>query len=190
MANSYGHTHIQHVSGSEWAQYCPRCGSPLENRYIEDEQHIRKTCSGCGFIFYLNPKVVVGAIPRQDSKIWLIRRNIEPALGRWTYPGGYLDLGETVSEAAIRETYEETRLKIRLDNLLNIYSYADSGIVLIAYRSTVIGGAAQPTFESQEVRAFHLEEIPWDNLAFPSTRDALREYVQSEELSTHLSGQA
>ena len=177
MNNFSDHTHVQHVSGSDWAQHCPRCGSRLENRYIEAEQHIRKICSDCGYIFYLNPKVVVGTIPRQGSKIWLVRRNIEPALGSWTYPGGYVDLGETVAEAAIRETYEETKLEVKIDDLLNIYSYADSGIIVIAYRSTVVGGTAQATPESQEVRDFQLEEIPWDRLAFPSTRDALSEYV-------------
>jgi ADP-ribose pyrophosphatase YjhB (NUDIX family) len=181
MENFIKHMHVQHVSGSDWAQFCPRCGSPLENRYIEAEQHTRKACSGCGYIFYLNPKVVAGAIPRQGSKIWLIRRNIEPALGSWTYPGGYVDLGETVAEAAIRETFEETKLNIRLDGLLNIYSYAASGIILIAYLSTVVGGTAQTTPESQEVRDFTLEEIPWDSLAFPSTRDALSEYVRLEK---------
>ena len=176
MDNSQYHQNIQHTTGSDWARYCPRCGSPLENRYVEAEQHARKVCTRCGFIFYMNPKVVVGAIPQQGSKIWLIRRNIEPALGSWTYPGGYVDLDETVPEAAVRETFEETKLKVRLDGLLNIYSYANSGIVLVAYRSTVVGGTAQVTFESQEVRAFHLEEIPWDSLAFPSTHDALRDY--------------
>lgn len=184
MDNSTDHRDLQHVGGSDWAHFCPRCGGTLENRYIEAEQHIRKICIGCGFIFYMNPKVVVGAIPRQDSKIWLVRRNIEPALGSWTYPGGYVDLGETVPEAAIRETYEETRLRVRLDGLLNIYSYANSGIVLVAYRSTVVGGTAQATLESQEVRSFSLEEIPWDHLAFPSTHDALRDYIEYDKSAT------
>jgi ADP-ribose pyrophosphatase YjhB (NUDIX family) len=175
------HQDLQHRPDSEWVKYCPRCGNSLYDRYLESEQHLRKICSGCGFIFYLNPKVVAGAILRQDSKIWLIRRNINPAMGRWVFPGGYVDLGETVADAAIREAFEETQLNIRIDDLLNIYSYANAGIVLVVYRATVIGGIAGPTPESQEARAFHLEEIPWESLAFPSTRDALQEYVRQEQ---------
>lgn len=183
MPQSQEHSGLQHVSGSDWAKYCPRCGSALQDRYLETEQHVRKICSGCGFIFYLNPKVVAGAVPRQDSKIWLVRRNIDPALGSWTFPGGYVDLGETVPDAAIREAFEETRLKIRLDGLLNIYSYANVGIVLIVYRATVIGGEAAITPESQEIRDFRLEDIPWDGLAFSSTRAALRDYLQYEQMA-------
>jgi len=177
MPESHKHQELQHAADSHSAKYCPCCGSPLYDRYLESEQHVRKICSGCGYIFYLNPKVVAGAVPLQDSRIWLVRRNIDPARGSWTFPGGYVDLGETLPNAAIREAFEETRLKIRLDGLLNIYSYENVGIVLIVYRATVIGGIAEPTPESQEVRAFRLEDIPWESLAFPSTRDALQDYV-------------
>ena len=171
------HQSLQHPADSDWAKFCPRCGGALEERYIEIEQHTRKVCSGCGYIYYLNPKVVAGAVPRQDDRIWLVRRSIEPSSGSWTFPAGYVDLGESVPEAAIRETREETQLDIRLDRLLNVYSYANVGIVLVAYCATVIGGVASPTPESQEVRAFRIEDIPWASLAFSSTRDALTDYV-------------
>jgi ADP-ribose pyrophosphatase YjhB (NUDIX family) len=175
------HQKLQHPADSSWARFCPRCGSPLEERYIEAEQHLRKICSGCEFIFYLNPKVVAGAVPRQDGRIWLARRNIAPSHGSWTFPGGYVDLGERVSDAAIRETYEETRLNVRLDGLLNLYSYENVGIVLVVYRATVTGGVPSATPESLEVRSFRLDEIPWASLAFPSTRDALSDYVRYEK---------
>jgi len=181
MHNHRDHQWLQHPADSDWAKFCPRCGIALEERYLEAERHIRKICSGCGFIFYLNPKVVAGAVPRQDGRIWLVRRNIEPSWGRWTFPGGYVDLGECVQDAAIRETYEETCLKVRLDGLLNVYSYAKVGIVLVVYRATVSGGVAAATPESQEVKAFGLDEIPWECLAFPSTREALSEYLKGEQ---------
>ena len=184
-ANSQGgrtHTGLQHPADSNWAKFCPCCGCALEERYIAIEQHHRKVCSGCGYIFYLNPKVVAAAVPRQGSRIWLLRRNIEPSCGSWTFPGGYVDLGESVQDAAIRETHEETLLNVRLDGLLNVYSYPRSGIVVVVYRSTVIGGAAGTTAESQEVKAFEIEDIPWSGLAFPSTREALADYVKFENM--------
>lgn len=175
------HKDPPHPPDTGWAKFCPRCGCMLEDRYVEEEEHIRKVCVGCGFIFYLNPKVVAGSVPRQGNRIWLVRRNIEPSYDCWTFPGGYVDLGETVAEAAIREAYEETRLHIRLDGLLNVYSYASVGIVLVAYRATVVGGTPATTPESREVRAFRTDDIPWDKLAFPSTRDALTDYLKFEQ---------
>jgi 8-oxo-dGTP diphosphatase len=181
MQSGGTHDSLQHPVTSDWAKFCPRCGCVLEERYIEIEQHVRKVCSGCGFIFYLNPKVVAAAIPRQNDQIWLLRRNIDPAFGSWTFPGGYVDLGESVPDAAIRETREETRLDVRIDSLLNIYSYARVGIVVVVYRATVIGGAPGITPESLEVRTFCLDEIPWASLAFPSTREALTDYLEAEK---------
>ena len=171
------HSDRPHLSGESQLKFCPLCGAPLENRYLKEEGHTRKVCSGCGYIFYLNPKVVAGVVPREGDKIWLLRRNIAPGMDRWTFPGGYVDMGESVPQAAIREALEETCLNVRLDGLLNVYSYAHVGIVLVAYRGSVIGGKAALTPESREVRAFRLEDIPWDELAFTSTRDALRDYT-------------
>jgi len=170
------HPH-QHSVDSSWIRFCPRCGGPLADKFIENEGQVRKVCGDCAFIYYLNPKVVAAAIPREDEKIWLLRRNIEPGRGRWTFPGGYVDLGERVADAAVREAKEETQLEIRLDGILNVYSYAQVGVVLIVYSATVVGGQAGITEVSQEVRSFYPGEIPWEELAFPSTRDALRDYV-------------
>jgi len=167
-----------HLSDGSRVKFCPLCGAPLVERWLEEEQNARKVCSGCGYIFYLNPKIAAGVVPREGDKIWLLRRNIPPCAGQWTFPGGYVDLGESVPEAAVREALEETGLNVRIDGLLNVYSYANVGIVLVAYRGTVVGGKAALSRESLEVRAFSPEDVPWDELAFTSTRDALRDYLK------------
>jgi ADP-ribose pyrophosphatase YjhB (NUDIX family) len=170
-----------HLSAENQLKFCPLCGAPLMERYLDEEQRTRKVCSGCGYIFYLNPKVSAGVIPREGDKIWLLRRNIEPGDGRWTFPGGYVDLGESVPDAAVREAFEETGLNVRLDGLLNVYSYTNVGIVLVAYHGSVVGGKAALSPESREVLAFRPEDIPWDELAFTSTRDALRDYIDFDK---------
>jgi ADP-ribose pyrophosphatase YjhB (NUDIX family) len=161
-----------------WIRFCPRCGGSLEDRFLESESRNRHVCQACGFIYYLNPKVVACAIPQGNGGIYLLKRNIEPGLGLWTFPGGYVDLGEPVSDAAIRETIEETLLQVRIDSLLNVYSYSGAAVVLVVFLATVTGGQAAPTPESQEVRLFTLKEIPWKDLAFPSTHDALSDYCR------------
>jgi 8-oxo-dGTP diphosphatase len=181
MHQDQRHNLLQHPMNSDWAKFCPCCGRGLEQKLLAEDNQLRKVCPACGFIFYINPKIVAAAIPRQEDKIWLVRRSVDPSSGNWTFPGGYVDLGESVPQAAIRETYEETLLHVRLDGLLNVYSYANVGSVLVVYCATVTGGVAGETRESQEVRAFLLDEIPWDSLAFESTHDALMEYIRREK---------
>ena len=122
----------------------------------------------------------------RDGQILLIHKKRGLGAGKINAPGGRLENGETPLAAAIRETQEETLLNIRLDGLLNVYSYANVGIVLVVYRATVVGGVAGITPESQEVRAFCIEDIPWAALAFPSTREALTDYVSSDKKSKKL----
>ena len=178
MPADHHHHDRPHLSGESQLKFCPLCGASLVDRYLEEERHERKVCSGCGYIFYLNPKVVAGVVPRERDEIWLLRRNISPGAGLWTFPGGYVDLGESVPEAAVREAFEETCLNVRIDGLLNVYSYTHVGIVLVAYLGSVVGGKAALTSESQEISMFRPQDIPWDELAFTSTRDALRDYLR------------
>lgn len=144
---------------------------------VEEEGRVRWVCPSCRYIHYLNPKVVAGAIPQKDGKVVLLRRGIEPARGKWTFPAGYVELGESVSEAAIRETKEEVGLDIEIAALLNVYSYPDSGIVTVVYTAYVRGGQLEKGSEAEEVAAFSLHEIPWGELAFRSTEEALREWA-------------
>ncbi|SUE63460.1 NUDIX hydrolase [Roseomonas gilardii] len=143
----------------------------------EGDEHDRLTCADCGFIAYENPKIVVGAVVALDGdSVLLCRRAIEPRRGFWTIPAGYMELGETAAEGAAREAWEEARARIALEGILAVYSIARIGQVQILFRARLAepGFAAGP--ESLEVRRFGWTEIPWDELAFPSVRWALRSW--------------
>jgi len=158
--------------------YCPMCGGDLEPRSLRPHEPERLVCVRCGFIFYLDPKVAVGTIIRDErNHLLFLRRAIEPGYGRWVFPGGYVDRGEEVHVAALREAREEAGLEIRLDYLINVYSYPGRAPVIIVYAATAVGGSLTFDDESLEGRFFAPEEIPWDNLAFKSTHEALREYL-------------
>jgi 8-oxo-dGTP diphosphatase len=159
-------------------RFCPPCGGPLESRQLRLGDPSRLVCARCGFILYLDPKVAVGTvIATTDDRIVLLRRAIDPGYGLWVFPGGYVDRGESATVAAIREAREEAGLEIRLDGLINIYSYPGSPIIVV-YTASVISGELRIDHESLEARLFPVAEIPWDELAFRSTREALTDYVQ------------
>ncbi len=136
------------------------------------------TSAACGFVFYLDPKVAVGTIiGMPDGRIVLVRRAIEPGHGLWVFPGGYVDRGEDVRLAAVREAREEAGIDVRLDGLVGIYSYAGSTPVVIVYRATWLSGELTLDEENSEVRPFDAASLPWNELAFRSTREALRDYL-------------
>jgi 8-oxo-dGTP diphosphatase len=154
------------------ARFCPRCGKPAD---VDFPQRI--ACSHCGYVAYYNPKPVAGAIPVDDGgRVILLRRGFDPGRGRWTFPGGFVDLGETVEDAARRETEEELEIAIELGPLVGVYSRADERVVLVVYHALALG-EPRATAEAVEVRAFALSEIPWDELAFWSTDRALRDVL-------------
>jgi 8-oxo-dGTP diphosphatase len=158
-------------------RFCPECGGTLEPRVLKAAEPARPVCTRCGFVFYLDPKVAVGAIVATAAgRVVLVRRAIEPGYGKWVFPGGYVDRGELLTAAAIREAREECGLEVRLDALVNIYSYVDSTPVIVAYAATAIGGALAVDDESLEAAEFARGDIPWGELAFRSTEEALRDY--------------
>jgi len=160
-------------------RFCPLCGGPLVRQPVPPENREHPVCSGCRFVFYLAPKVVAGTLPIRDGRVLLTRRAIEPSRGLWTFPGGYVDWGEDVREGARRETLEEVGLTVRLDGLLGLYSYAGSPVVVLVFLAAVPDGAEPVlcTNEVLEVAYFGPDEIPWDFLAFPSSRDALQDWI-------------
>ena len=158
-------------------RFCPACGGTLETRQLRAGDPSRLVCARCGFILYLDPKVAVGTvIAAADERIVLVRRAIEPGYGLWVFPGGYVDRGEEVTVAARREAREEAGLQVRLDGLINIYSYPGRPIVVVVYKASIVGGDLQIDDESLEARLFSRAEIPWNDLAFRSTREALEDY--------------
>ena len=163
-------------------RYCPLCAGPLAREPVAPDYREQAVCSRCGFVFYLNPKVVAGAILEQDGRILLTRRAIDPGRGLWTFPGGFVDFGESVTEAAVRETFEETGLKVDLTGLHNVYSYAGAPVIIV-YTARVMGGTLTPCQENDRLEWIAPDAIRWDTLAFPSTRDALRDWVAARGLS-------
>ncbi len=161
-------------------RFCPACGGTLESRTLRAGDPQRLVCARCSYVFYMDPKVAVGTIIRAtDGRLVLVRRAIEPGYGLWVFPGGYMDRGEQVLEAAVREAREESGLEVRIDGLVNIYSYGGSGPIIIVYAATMIGGELCTDDECLEAGLFTEEDIPWDALAFRSTREGLEDYFKS-----------
>lgn len=160
-------------------RFCPLCGGALELRLLKATEPERLVCTRCEFVLYLDPKVAVGTIIRNgDDRIVLVRRAIEPGYGKWVFPGGYVDRGEEVVAAAMREAREECGLDVRIDRLVNVYSYAGRAPVVIVFAATMTGGCLACDDEGLDARFFDQAEIPWDDLAFRSTADALREFLR------------
>jgi ADP-ribose pyrophosphatase YjhB (NUDIX family) len=158
-------------------RFCPACAGGLETRTIKAGDPERLVCGACGFVFYMDPKVAVGTIIRAgNDRLVLVRRAIEPGRGLWVFPGGYVDRGETLVDAAVREAREESGLVVRIDRLVNIYSYGGSSPIIIVYAATSIGGDLCTDEECLEAKLFTTSDIPWDALAFRSTRQALEDY--------------
>lgn len=134
----------------------------------------RRVCDTCGFVDYENPKIVVGAVVRSGEKILLCRRAIEPSRGRWTLPAGFMEQNETAEDGARREAMEEACASIRITGLLAVYSIPRISQVQLIHIAELEGGAFAAGPESLEVRLFAWDEIPWDDLAFPSVHWALR----------------
>src|SRR5574337_2140701 len=169
----HGHPHTSNGP----FRFCPRCGTPLTPRRIKPDGPELQACPNCPFVHYPDPKVAAGALFMLDGGIVLVQRGIPPAYGKWVFPGGFVDRGERVEAAAVRETREEVNLDIEIDRLLNVYSYEDSAAVIIAYAAHVVGGDLQAKDEALDAKIFSPSSIPWEDLAFRSAHDAIKEYI-------------
>ncbi len=159
-------------------RFCSRCGRELAFGPIAGEERDRLACPRCGFVFYVNPRLVVTTIPVTESgDAMLIRRGIEPGYNLWAQPGGFLEIDETVREAAIRETLEETGLEVDPGAIVGLYSRVPAAIVVVAFEARIVGGGPMVTHESLETRPFAPDEIPWPEIAFETSVRALRDWV-------------
>jgi len=159
-------------------RFCSRCGVELTFGQIEGEERDRLACPSCGFVFYVNPRLVVTTLPITDrGEVMLIRRGIAPGYDMWAQPGGFLEIDETVREAAVRETLEETGLQIEPLEIIGLYSRVQAAVVVVAYEARIVGGEPRVTHESLETRTFAPEAIPWQQIAFETSVLAIRDWV-------------
>jgi ADP-ribose pyrophosphatase YjhB (NUDIX family) len=158
--------------------YCSRCGTELRFGEVPGEERHRLACPACGYVAYVNPRLVVTTVPLTDrGELVLLRRGIEPAIGSWAQPGGFLEVDETVTEAARRETLEETGLFVEPGEIVGLYSRLEAAVVVVAFEARVIGGYPAPGSEVLEVRTFAPAAIPWDGIAIKTTYWALADWL-------------
>ncbi len=165
------------------AKFCPKCGSALSRIPPPGEKRPRLVCPGCAFVLYENPKVAAGTVPAGPDGLVLIRRGVPPGQGLWSFPCGYVEIEETLEETAVRETEEECGARVELQGLLGAYSYppprgdTSHRVVIVAYAARIAGGDLRAGDDATDVRVYRPAEIPWDDLAFWSTRDALKDWL-------------
>lgn len=156
--------------------HCRVCGQPTVYRVPPEDNRERATCSACGEIHYENPINVVGTVPVWDHQVLLCRRNIEPRRGLWTLPAGFLEMGESTAEGAVRETVEEAGARIELGDLFTVLNVVRVGQVHFFYLARMLDTHLDPGPETMEARLFSESEIPWDELAFRTVRQTLAHY--------------
>ena len=157
-------------------KHCRVCGAATAYRMPADDNRDRAVCTACGEVHYENPLNVVGTVPIWGEQVLLCRRNIEPRYGFWTLPAGFMELGETTAEGAVRETVEEAGARIELQGLFTLLNVVRVGQVHLFYRARLQDTRFDPGPETIEARLFHEHEVPWDQLAFRTVRETLQRY--------------
>jgi ADP-ribose pyrophosphatase YjhB (NUDIX family) len=156
--------------------HCRACGTKVDYVVPADDNRERAVCPNCATIHYENPLVVVGTVPVWQDEVLLCRRAIEPRYGLWTLPAGFMELGETTAEGALRETVEEAGANVEMQGLLTVLSVARIAQVHLFYRAAMRDTTLNPGPETIEARLFREDEIPWDELAFRTVRETLMRY--------------
>lgn len=158
-------------------KFCQQCGSQrVEFRVPSGDNRPRHVCLDCGYIHYVNPRMVVGCVPEWGDRILLCRRAIEPRHGYWTAPAGFMEIGETLEQAAARETLEEACARVEVHDMFAVVNVVHAEQVHIMFRATLLTEDYAAGDESLEVGLFHEHEVPWQEIAFPSVRFSLERY--------------
>lgn len=167
-------------------KHCRNCGVAVVYRIPDDgDTRERAVCPACATIHYENPLSVVGTIPYWGDKVLLCKRNIEPRRGKWTLPAGFLELGETTAQGAVRETEEEAGAHIELEGLFTVISVARVGQVHMFYRARLMNDQFAPGLETIEARLYSEEEIPWDEIAFRTVKETLELYFAARRVNNY-----
>ena len=160
-------------------KFCDQCGGSLERRVPEGDHAPRQVCIQCGTIHYRNPKVIVGCIPETaDGRVLMCKRAIQPRLGLWTFPAGFLELGETAARGAAREAREEADAEVEVDDLLAVIDVPYVSQLYMIYRARLPKEQFRTTHESSEVVLMREDEIPWSHIAFPTIWHSLTFFFQ------------
>jgi ADP-ribose pyrophosphatase YjhB (NUDIX family) len=160
-------------------RFCALCGGEMVRRPVLPDGNEYPVCGQCGFVFFPPPRLVVGCLVIADGRVLLLKRGNEPAMGKWTFPGGFVEFAERAVDAARRETVEEVGIQVRVDRLLGVYTDpANHNAQMIAYLAQLQSGDPTPSAEALEVRYFAPNDLPWDEIAFRSTTEALTDWLQ------------
>ncbi|MCD6059895.1 MAG: ADP-ribose pyrophosphatase [Moraxellaceae bacterium] len=164
--------------------FCSHCGQPVAHRIPEGDSRLRYVCDNCKTVHYQNPKVVCGCLPVWQDSVLLCRRAIEPRRGFWTLPAGFMENGETTPEAAARETREEAAAEVAIGEPYALFNIRHINQVYLMFRATLTDGVFGVGEESLECRLFTEDEIPWDELAFPTIARTLKYYFEDRKGGT------
>lgn len=162
-------------------KFCCHCGSPVRSGIPQGDDRSRHMCDACGTVHYINPKVIVGCIPVWGEQILLCRRAIEPRVGFWTLPAGFMEMGENLQTAASREAMEEANVQVEIESLYNVFSLPHISQVYVFFRAKMVEERFSPGYESLETRLFLEEDIPWGELAFETVRRSLAYFFADRE---------
>lgn len=164
-------------------KYCKNCGTAVVYRQPDDgDTKNRAVCPACNTVHYENPLNVVGTVPIWGDKVLLCKRNIEPRKGKWTLPAGFMELDETTSEGAARETVEEAGAQFEMQPLFSVLSVPKVGQVHLFYRAKLTSEQFDPGYETQEAKLFTEAEIPWDEIAFRTVKVTLERFFADRAL--------
>lgn len=161
--------------------FCSHCGSPVILQTPDFDQRQRHVCPSCSTIHYSNPNIIAGCIATFDNKVLLCRRAIEPQIGYWTLPAGFLENGETTEEGAARESWEEARARVEIDALYGLFNVPHISQVYMIYRAQLMSPKVSAGIESLEARLFSEDEIPWDQLAFSVVETTLKRFFEDRK---------